>query len=266
MKTRKDEIGGLEWYARNPQHALDGMADMNPEQRGIYNTLLDHIYLSGDRLRDKDHLRAAENNCDIRVYRRVKAYLLEHEKIALEEVDGKVFIRNQAASREVTKGRMLVGAKAIAGAEGGRASARSKGRNASNNNGTTPARAQAPAQARAQHTYNNNNKNTTDRQESPAARETGAAQPEGRAPVSTPALADHPESAVRAFAANLSAQDLAFWDFCHPTVDREGKGWFITVPSKAKQTMLHDRFSSSLASSLKNVTICAPDCPDITVT
>jgi len=72
-----------DWYKRDVRKALDGMASLTPEERGIYNTLIDHQYLMGGPLKDDDRYIAGLMNCDIRVWRRIKKQLLDKERISL---------------------------------------------------------------------------------------------------------------------------------------------------------------------------------------
>jgi len=77
-------MGRIAWYKRDPSAALRGMRLLTPEQRGIYNTVLDLIYDSANELVDDDRFVAGNCNCDIRVYRRVKKSLIEAGKIYIE--------------------------------------------------------------------------------------------------------------------------------------------------------------------------------------
>lgn len=92
-------MSGLPYYNRYARDALDGMRRLNPEQRGVYNTLLDLMYSSGVELDDDDLWLARENNCTPRTYRRIKAELIALGKIWV--VDGK--IGNGRATDELAK-------------------------------------------------------------------------------------------------------------------------------------------------------------------
>lgn len=78
-----------DWYKRDVRKAIDGMALLTPEERGCYNTLIDHQYLMGGPLRDDDRYLAGLMNCDVRVWRRVKQQLLDKGRIALRS-DGRI--------------------------------------------------------------------------------------------------------------------------------------------------------------------------------
>jgi uncharacterized protein YdaU (DUF1376 family) len=265
MKTRFDEMRGLQWYARNPEHALHGMRNMTPEQRGIYNTILDRIYLTGDRLEDNDLREAAHNNCHIRVYRRVKAELIAMGKLSLEAVDNTVHIRNEAATKEVVRGRLLADQAAVNGSIGGRVSATTKGQKASKNNGSTPRVPQATAQATAQHTYQEDRNKSSDRPILASPREGSAAQPKGRASPCADALASHPESAVRALATTFVEGDAEAWVSYGATIERIGKSFVVQAPSPARAGLIQARFGAKLRASLKNYTLKAPTMPDISI-
>lgn len=90
-------MGMIGWYKRDPAAALRGMRSLTPEQRGIYNTVLDLIYDSANELIDDDRFVAGNCNCDIRVYRRVKKHLIEAEKLYVAEG----FLRNYTADEAV---------------------------------------------------------------------------------------------------------------------------------------------------------------------
>lgn len=92
-------VAKLAWYKRFPENALQGMMELTLEQRGAYNTVLDLIYSTGDRLRDDDRLLSVWCRCDIRVWRRCKARLFELGK--LTSIDG--FLRNARASNSVAE-------------------------------------------------------------------------------------------------------------------------------------------------------------------
>ncbi len=87
----------LAWYKRFPEDALAGMMSLNPEQRGIYNTILDLIYLYADELPDDDRFIIGWCHCDLRRYRRVKAELISAGKLF---TDGG-YLRNGRASAGV---------------------------------------------------------------------------------------------------------------------------------------------------------------------
>jgi uncharacterized protein YdaU (DUF1376 family) len=84
----------MKWYKRDPEAALRGMQILTLEERGAYNTVLDLIYRSDNLVRDDDRFLAGHMGCDLRVWRRIKARLIDLEKIQLEGG----YIRNVTAS------------------------------------------------------------------------------------------------------------------------------------------------------------------------
>ncbi len=73
----------VKWYKRDPNAALGGMMVLTLEERGAYNTVLDLIYSHDNNLIDDDHFIAGWCRCDLRVWKRIKARLLELGKIEL---------------------------------------------------------------------------------------------------------------------------------------------------------------------------------------
>ena len=127
-------MGKLFWYKRDPDAALGGMMGLTLEERGAYNTVLDLIYSRADQLPDDDRFLAGWCNCDLRVWRRLKARLLELGKITIEGG----MIRNSRATSGVHEALSRVEVKA----EAARARwAKSKPETSENNN---LADAQAP--------------------------------------------------------------------------------------------------------------------------
>ena len=90
-------MGIIAWYKRDPSAALRGMRSLTPEERGVYNTILDLIYDSANELIDDDRFMAGNCNCDVRVYRRVKKRLLHMEKLYVEGG----YLRNRTADEAV---------------------------------------------------------------------------------------------------------------------------------------------------------------------
>lgn len=74
--------------ARRPYHkrwhgdAINGYAPLTLEERGAYTTLLDQMYDRGGPLRDEVHPRCGDLNCDVRVWKRLRASLVDrHQKL-----------------------------------------------------------------------------------------------------------------------------------------------------------------------------------------
>ena len=87
------------WYKRNPADALSGMMELNLEQKGAYNTVLDLIYVRDDDLPDDESFIARACGCNVRRWRRLKAELVERGKLQIR--DG--YIRNERATVEIAQ-------------------------------------------------------------------------------------------------------------------------------------------------------------------
>ena len=87
------------WYKRNPADALSGMMELNLEQKGAYNTVLDLIYVRDGDLRDEDAFIARACGCNVRRWRRLKAELVERGKLQIR--DGN--IHNERATVEIAQ-------------------------------------------------------------------------------------------------------------------------------------------------------------------
>lgn len=89
-------MGLLKWYKRDPRAAIVGMTGMTLEERGAYNTILDLIYCHDGALPDDAAYICDVLNCDPRIWRRLKARLLERGKIYMHAGA----IRNERADQE----------------------------------------------------------------------------------------------------------------------------------------------------------------------
>lgn len=96
-------MSGLPYYRRYPEDALNGMADLSPAQRGVYNTLLDLIYAAGGEIEDNDQRLASRNNCSTRFFRKTKDELVALGKIWI--VDGR--IGNGRSAKELDHQHLL---------------------------------------------------------------------------------------------------------------------------------------------------------------
>jgi uncharacterized protein YdaU (DUF1376 family) len=94
---RPRKMPHLEWYKRNCRAALDGMLMLSLEERGAYNTILDLIYLTGDNLLDDDRFICGWLRVDVRVWKRLRASLMDKQKISISEG----VIRNFRATAEI---------------------------------------------------------------------------------------------------------------------------------------------------------------------
>lgn len=111
-------MGQIKWYKRDPDAALNGMMELNLEERGAYNTVLDLIYTRDGNLADDDRFIAGWLRVDVRVWKRIKNRLIDLGKLRAEEG----MLRNSRADVEVLNALSRVGSARDAGL----ASARSK--------------------------------------------------------------------------------------------------------------------------------------------
>jgi uncharacterized protein YdaU (DUF1376 family) len=111
-------MGQIKWYKRDPSEALNGMMELTLEERGAYNTILDLIYSRDGNLPDDDRFVAGWLRVDVRVWKRIKARLIERQKLYV--ADG--MLRNRRADAEI----LMALSRAASAREAGRASARSK--------------------------------------------------------------------------------------------------------------------------------------------
>ena len=74
-------MGTLKWYKRDPRAALAGMMKLTLEECGAYNKILDLIYLRGGNLEDDSEEICRWLNCKPRVWKRIRAKLIDIEKI-----------------------------------------------------------------------------------------------------------------------------------------------------------------------------------------
>lgn len=112
----------MRWYKRDPKDALDGMLMLSLEERGAYNTVLDLIYANDDRLVDDDRFLAGHMRCDLRVWKRIKARLVELGKLTLEGG----YIRNMRATSTLSQAVATADANASNGRNSGEARRKNK--------------------------------------------------------------------------------------------------------------------------------------------
>lgn len=116
------------WHEKNHLVAIATKADLKPEQRGIYETIIEYCYARRGPLPNDDVWLAKINNCDIRIWRRVKEELRGMARIVVDEENGWVY--DERAFRTLVK-QGLFSAKQAERARGGgknKAPARAKGR------------------------------------------------------------------------------------------------------------------------------------------
>jgi uncharacterized protein YdaU (DUF1376 family) len=74
----------LNWYKRYPKDFREGTRKLTFEERGFYGDVLDLIYEHGNDLLDDDEENAHMLRCSARVFRRLKARLVELGKLFVE--------------------------------------------------------------------------------------------------------------------------------------------------------------------------------------
>lgn len=92
-------MGTLKWYKRDPRAALTGMMELTLEERGVYNTVLDLIYCHDGAVRDDAALICGWLKCDPRTWKRVRARLIDLEKLYVHAGS----LRNERADFEATQ-------------------------------------------------------------------------------------------------------------------------------------------------------------------
>lgn len=81
----------MHWYKRDPDAALAGMTEMNWEEMGAYNHLLDLLYSRDGEIPDDDAKVAKLMHVRVTQWRRMKARLIELGKVWT--TDGKLTAR-----------------------------------------------------------------------------------------------------------------------------------------------------------------------------
>src|SRR4029077_6389232 len=79
----------VHWYKRDPDAALAGMLGLTPEERGIYNTLIDLLYARNGDVPNDDRFMARAQQCAPQMWRRVRDSLIAKGKIRIK-TDGKL--------------------------------------------------------------------------------------------------------------------------------------------------------------------------------
>jgi uncharacterized protein YdaU (DUF1376 family) len=105
------KMGTLKWYARDPARALAGMMKMTLAEAGAYNKILDLIYLREGKLLDDPAEICRWLNCKPRVWKRIRAKLIDMEKLYVHAG----CLHNERADEEIVKSRRIV-EKSIQGA------------------------------------------------------------------------------------------------------------------------------------------------------
>lgn len=119
MKRNRRSAGGEGKYAYHCHFHGDwlrGVAKLTPEERGVYQTLIDLQYENRGPLPDDDGWLARQNNCPLRTYRRIKAQLIAKGRIVVDAEAGTIF--DQRAMRELAAAGVVKEQLASRGREG----------------------------------------------------------------------------------------------------------------------------------------------------
>jgi uncharacterized protein YdaU (DUF1376 family) len=101
----------IKWYKRDPDAALNGMAELTLEERGAYDTVLDLIYSRDGKVDDDERFLAGWMRVDVRVWKRIRARLIALGKLYVDENS----LRNRRADREVSKALLRIASAEDAG-------------------------------------------------------------------------------------------------------------------------------------------------------
>lgn len=71
------------WYKRYARDFYDDTRDLKPDERGLYNDIIDLIYMAGGPLADDDRLLSYKMHVHIGVWRRIRKRLLATGKLYL---------------------------------------------------------------------------------------------------------------------------------------------------------------------------------------
>lgn len=114
-------MGKLRWYKRDPKAALDGMLHMTLEETGAYSKMLDLLYTMDGQVPDDAAFIIRWLNCDRRVWKRLRARLIELDKLYVKGS----YLRNYRVDRDVATALATLVAKSEAGRSGGSKTAHS---------------------------------------------------------------------------------------------------------------------------------------------
>lgn len=104
-------MGKLAWYKAEPQAFLTATRGMPFELKCAYRLVIDLIYAHDAKLPDDERFIAGQLGCDVRVWRRLRARLVELGKLY---VDGP-YVRNSRCDKEVTSALASLKQKRTAG-------------------------------------------------------------------------------------------------------------------------------------------------------
>lgn len=88
------------FYRRDPGLALQGMSSMNLEERGVYNTVIDLLYLTWRPLEDDRGYIAGHCRCAVQKLNPILNRLIAAGKLVTFIEDGRTYISNPTFERE----------------------------------------------------------------------------------------------------------------------------------------------------------------------
>lgn len=88
------------FYRRDPGLALQGMSSMSLEERGVYNTVIDLLYLTWRPLEDDPGYIAGHCRCAVQKLNPILRRLIESEKLVRFIENGRSYISNPTFERE----------------------------------------------------------------------------------------------------------------------------------------------------------------------
>jgi uncharacterized protein YdaU (DUF1376 family) len=91
----------MKWYKRDPNAYFGGTRMLTPEQRGIYNDVIELLYMRDGNVPDDDRMLARCFVVRPQTWRRIKADLIRLEKIAI--VDGMITAKRVANCLETAR-------------------------------------------------------------------------------------------------------------------------------------------------------------------
>jgi hypothetical protein len=94
---------GENFYRRDPNKALAGMASLTLEERGVYNTVLDMLYQTWRPLEDDRRFIANWCNCAVQKLNPIIGRLIEKGRLITFEEGGRTYISDEAFEAERAK-------------------------------------------------------------------------------------------------------------------------------------------------------------------
>ena len=74
-------MSDLKWHKRNHHFMLADVADLTPEEGGVYNQVLDLLYIHEGAIEDDERANAKLMRLDVRKWRRIRDRLLDRKKL-----------------------------------------------------------------------------------------------------------------------------------------------------------------------------------------